>query len=63
MYAMNRPNYLALAASFVIATAALLVFSSTSTTAAPLSEINGTRVTDLAPVVVYANTGDTVASL
>ncbi|GAA0910345.1 hypothetical protein GCM10009552_22240 [Rothia nasimurium] len=63
MNAMNRPNYLALAASFVIATAALLVFSSTSTTAAPLSEINGTRVTNLAPIVVYASTADSVAAL
>lgn len=63
MNAMNRPNYLALAASFAIATAALAVFSSTSTKAAPLTEINGTHVTDLAPVVVYANTGDTVAAL
>ncbi|KAF1006517.1 MAG: hypothetical protein GAK28_02535 [Luteibacter sp.] len=62
MNAMNRPNYLALAASFAIAAASLAMFSSTSTKTAPLTEINGTHVTDLAPVVVYAN-ADTVAAL
>ncbi|MGF6709553.1 hypothetical protein QFZ41_000517 [Luteibacter sp. W1I16] len=60
---MKSPNYLALAASFAIATAALAVFSSTSTTAAPLTEINGAKVTDLAPIVVYADAGANVASL
>ncbi|SFW30126.1 MULTISPECIES: hypothetical protein [Luteibacter] len=60
---MKSPNYIALAASVVIAAAALGVFSSTSTTAAPLAEINGTKVTNLAPIVVYADAGEHVASL
>ncbi|SDF32105.1 MULTISPECIES: hypothetical protein [Rhodanobacteraceae] len=60
---MKSPNYIALAASFAIAVASLAVFSSTSTTAAPLAVINGTKVTNMAPVVVYADTGATVAAL
>ncbi|MET0935615.1 MAG: hypothetical protein ABWX83_06490 [Luteibacter sp.] len=60
---MKSPNFVALAASFAIATAALVTFHSTSTTAAPLAEINGTHVTDLAPIVVYANADVNVASL
>lgn len=60
---MKTPNYIALAASFAIAMATLGVFSSTSTTAAPLAVINGTHVTDLAPIVVHADPADTVASL
>jgi hypothetical protein len=60
---MKNLNLAALAAAFAIATASLAGFHSTSTAAAPLSEINGTHVTDLAPVVVYANTADTVAAL
>lgn len=60
---MKNLNYTALAASFLMAAAALGVFSSTSTSAAPLSVINGTHVTDLAPIVVYADAGTNVASL
>lgn len=60
---MKTVNYTALAASFLIAAATLGVFSATSTTAAPLATINGTHVTDLAPVVVYANADTNVASL
>ncbi|NID15052.1 hypothetical protein [Luteibacter yeojuensis] len=60
---MKSPNYIALAASFAIAASALVGFSSTSTKVAPLSEINGTKVTDLAPIVVYADAGPNVASL
>jgi hypothetical protein len=60
---MNSPNYIALAASFAIAASTLFAFSSTSTTAAPLTEINGTKVTDLAPIVVYADASPSVASL
>lgn len=60
---MKSPNYVALAASAAIAVASLAVFSSTSTTAAPLAVINGTKVTDLAPIVVYADAGTNVASL
>ena len=60
---MKTPNYIALAASFAIAASSLVVFSSTSTTAAPIGEINGTKVTDLAPIVVYADAGPNVASL
>jgi hypothetical protein len=60
---MKNVNYTALAASFAIAVASLVVFSSTSTTAAPLAVINGTHVTDLAPIVVYADAGTTVAAL
>lgn len=60
---MKNLNVTALAASFAIAAAALVGFSSTSTTAAPLTEINGTKVTDLAPIVVYADADANVASL
>jgi len=60
---MKAPNYVALAASFAIAASALVGFSSTSTAAAPLTEINGTKVTDLAPIVVYADADTNVASL
>ena len=60
---MKSPNYIALAASVAIAAFTLGVFSSTSTTAAPLAEINGTKVTNLAPIVVYADAGPNVASL
>lgn len=60
---MKTPNYVALAASFAIAVASLAAFSSTSTTAAPLAEINGTKVTNMAPVVVYADAGTSVAAL
>ncbi|SEO77725.1 hypothetical protein SAMN02800692_2081 [Luteibacter sp. UNC138MFCol5.1] len=60
---MESPNYIALAASFAIAASALVGFHSTSTTAAPLTEINGAKVTDLAPIVVYADAGADVASL
>ncbi|HEY4292939.1 hypothetical protein [Luteibacter sp.] len=60
---MKSPNYIALAASFAIAASVLVAFSSTSTLAAPISEINGTKVTDLAPIVVYADAGPNVASL
>ncbi|MET0504731.1 MAG: hypothetical protein ABWZ54_11625 [Luteibacter sp.] len=60
---MKNVNYIALAASFAIAVASLTLFSSTSTTAAPLAVINGTHVTDLAPVVVYADAAPTVAAL
>ncbi|MGY3230224.1 hypothetical protein ACVWWJ_001708 [Luteibacter sp. HA06] len=60
---MKNLNLAALAAAFAIATASLAGFHSTSTAAAPLSEINGTHVTDLAPIVVYANTPDSVAAL
>ena len=49
---MKNVNYTALAASFAIAVASLVVFSSTSTTAAPLVVINGTHVTDLAPIAL-----------
>jgi hypothetical protein len=59
----NNMNYAALAASFAIAVAALVGFHSTSVAVAPLSEINGTHVTNLAPVVVYADASDSVASL
>ena len=57
----NNLNVAALAAAFVIAT--LAGFHSTSTAAAPLTEINGTHVTDLAPIVVYADADANVASL
>ena len=60
---MKNLNLAALAAAFAIATASLAGFHSTSTAAAPLTEINGTHVTDLAPIVVYADTGANVASL
>ena len=60
---MKNVNYIAVAASFAIAMATLGVFSSTSTHAAPLTVINGTHVTDMAPIVVYADATDTVASL
>ncbi|MBB3228884.1 hypothetical protein FHW69_003529 [Luteibacter sp. Sphag1AF] len=60
---MKSPNYIALAASFAIAAASLGVFHTTTTAAAPLTEINGTHVTDLAPIVVYANAEQNVASL
>ncbi|TCV94520.1 hypothetical protein EC912_1033 [Luteibacter rhizovicinus] len=60
---MKSPNYIALAASFVLAAASIAVFHESSTTAAPLTEINGTHVTDMAPIVVYADTGANVASL
>ena len=60
---MKNLNLAALAAAFAIATASLAGFHSTSTTAAPLTVINGTHVTDLAPIVVYANAGADVASL
>lgn len=60
---MKNLNLAALAASFAIAAATLVGFSSTSTTAAPLTEINGTKVTDLAPIVVYADADSNVASL
>jgi hypothetical protein len=59
----NNLNVAALAAAFVIATATLAGFHSTSTAAAPLTEINGTHVTDLAPIVVYADADANVASL
>ena len=59
----NNLNVAALAAAFVIATATLAGFHSTSTAAAPLAVINGTHVTDLAPIVVYADAGTTVAAL
>jgi hypothetical protein len=59
----NNLNLAALAAAFAIATASLAGFYSTSTTAAPLTEINGAHVTDLAPIVVYANADANVASL
>ncbi len=60
---MKSPNYIAVAASAAIAVASLIAFSSTSATAAPLAVINGTHVTDLAPIVVYADAGTNVASL
>ena len=60
---MKNLNVAALAAAFVIATASLAGLHSTSTTAAPLTEINGTHVTDLAPIVVYADADANVASL
>lgn len=60
---MKNLNLAALAAAFAIATASLAGFHSTSTTAAPLTTINGTHVTDLAPIVVYANADANVASL
>jgi hypothetical protein len=60
---MKDTNYIALAASFAIAAATLVGFSSTSTTAAPLTEINGAKVTDLAPIIVYADADANVASL
>ncbi|UPG84255.1 hypothetical protein L2Y94_12970 [Luteibacter aegosomatis] len=60
---MKNVNYIAVAASFAIAMATLGVFSSTSTKAPPLTVINGTHVTDMAPIVVYADATDTVASL
>jgi hypothetical protein len=56
-------NLAALAAAFAIATASLAGFYSTSISAAPLTEINGTHVTNLAPIVVYANADANVASL
>jgi hypothetical protein len=61
--ATNNLNVVALAASFAIAIAALGMFHSTSFAVAPLAEINGTKVTNLAPVVVYADAGADVASL
>jgi hypothetical protein len=61
--ATNNLNVVALAASFAIAAAALGMFHSTSVAVAPLTEINGTHVTDLAPIVVYADAGNSVASL
>jgi hypothetical protein len=60
---MKSPNFVALAASFAIAAATLGVFYSTSITATPVTSINGSHVTDLAPVVVYANADTNVASL
>jgi hypothetical protein len=60
---MKSPNYIALAAAFVISASALAAFSSTSIKAAPIGEINGTKVVDLAPIVVYADAGANVASL
>jgi hypothetical protein len=60
---MKNLNLAALAAAFVIATASLAGFHSTSTTAAPITEINGAHVTDLAPIVVYANADANVAAL
>jgi hypothetical protein len=60
---MKNLNLAALAAAFVIATASLVGFHSTSTTAAPITEINGAHVTDLAPIVVYANADANVAAL
>lgn len=60
---MKNLNLTALAASIAIAAVALVGFSSTSTTAAPLTEINGAKVTDLAPIVVYADADANVASL
>ncbi|UPG93026.1 hypothetical protein [Luteibacter aegosomatissinici] len=61
--ATNNLNVVALAASVAIAVAALAGFHSTSVAVAPLTEINGTHVTNLAPVVVYADADNTVASL
>lgn len=60
---MKRPNFVALAASVAIAAAALGGFHSTSTTVAPLAMINGTPVTDLAPIVVHPDTGADLAAL
>jgi len=62
---MKSPNFVALAAAVAIASAALFAFHSTSTTASPLTEINGSHVTDLAPIVVYADAdaGQSVAAL
>ncbi|QWT22225.1 hypothetical protein KPL74_09470 [Bacillus sp. NP157] len=63
MKTLNSLNYVALAASLAIAFAALGMFHASTFAVAPLSEINGTHVTDLAPVVVYADEGTSVASL
>lgn len=60
---MKRPNIIALSASFAMAVAVLGLFSSTTTHAPQLTEINGTRVTNLAPIVVHPDTNDAVASL
>ena len=60
---MKSPNFVALAASVAIATATLVVFYSTSVVATPVTTINGSHVTDLAPIVVYANADANVASL
>lgn len=60
---MKTPNLVAAVASVALAVASLAVFSSTSTSAAPLTVINGSKVTDLAPIVVYADAAPVVASL
>lgn len=60
---MKTPNLVAVAASVALAVASLAVFSSTSTSAAPLTVINGSKVTNLAPIVVYADAAPAVASL
>lgn len=60
---MSSPNVLAIAAAVAIAASSLAVFSSTSTTATPVTVINGARVTNLAPIVVHAPADVTVASL
>ncbi|MGN6480328.1 hypothetical protein [Luteibacter sp.] len=59
----NSLNYAAIAASFAIAVATLVGFHSTSFAVAPLSEINGAHVTNLAPIVVYADADNSLASL
>ena len=59
----NNLNLAALAASFAIAAAALGVFHTASYEVAPLAEINGTHVTNLAPIVVNADADQSLASL
>ncbi|MDY1550080.1 hypothetical protein [Luteibacter sahnii] len=60
---MKHLNYVAAVASLAMTVVTLSVFSSTSTASAPLTVINGTHVTDLAPIVVYAHADDSVAAL
>jgi hypothetical protein len=59
---MKNLNLIAFAASILIASASIAAFHSTTTVVAPLTEINGTHVTDM-PTIVVTPVEDSVASL
>ncbi len=59
---MKNLNLAALAASILIAAATIATFHSTTTSVAPLSEINGVHVTNM-PAIIVTPAVESVASL